>query len=393
MKQTPRLPLKLPTRSVAENTAAGEDIGAPVVATDVDSGDTLTYTLGGTDAASFDIDPDTGQLKTKEELNYEVVPAKTSYMVTVTVTDGKDAEGNVDTAADDTITVTITVTDVNEAPEFADETATRSIAENTATDMAIGDPVAAMEDVDSDDTLTYTLGGTDAASFDIDPDTGQLKTNVALDFETQTDYEVTVTATDTGGETDTITVTINVANVSVADGDTVVANSAPVFDDGPSTTREIAENTAAGEAIGAPVVATDVDSDDTLAYTLGGTHAASFAIVGTSGQLQTRAALDYETKASYMVTVTVGDGTAEDSIDVTITVTDDPSDDDTTVNNPPTFDVSSPVSYSIVAGGSGRPVGSPTATDPEGDPLTYAITSGNTARLFAIDTSDRTVDN
>ena len=114
------------TRMVDENTAAGEDIGAPVVATDVDSGDTLTYTLGGTDAASFDIDPDTGQLKTKEEFNYEVVPAKTSYMVTVTVTDGKDAEGNVDAAADDTITVTITVTDVNEAPEFADETATRS---------------------------------------------------------------------------------------------------------------------------------------------------------------------------------------------------------------------------------------------------------------------------
>ena len=258
------------TRMVDENTAAGVDIGLPVVATDVDTGDVLTYELGGTDAASFDIDPDTGQLETKEELNYEVVPAKTSYMVTVTVTDGKDAEGNVDTAADDTITVTITVTDVNEAPEFADETATRSIAENTATDMAIGDPVAAMEDVDSDDTLTYTLGGTDAASFDIDPDTGQLKTNVALDFETQTDYEVTVTATDTGGETDTITVTINVANVSVADGDTVVENSAPVFDDGPSTTREIAENTAAGEAIGAPVVATDVDSDDTLAYTLRG---------------------------------------------------------------------------------------------------------------------------
>ena len=375
------------TRMVDENTAAGEDIGAPVVATDVDSGDTLTYTLGGTDAASFDIDPDTGQLKTKEELNYEVVPAKTSYMVTVTVTDGKDAEGNVDTAADDTITVTITVTDVNETPEFADETATRSIAENTATDMAIGDPVAAMEDVDSGDTLTYTLGGTDAASFDIDPDTGQLKTNVALDFETQTDYEVTVTATDTGGETDTITVTIDVANVSVADGDTEVANSAPAFDDGPSTTRSVAENTAAGEAIGSPVAAMDADSDDTLAYTLDGTDADSFDIVETSGQLQTKDALDYETKSSYMVTVTVGDGTAEDSIDVTITVTDDPSDDDTTVNNPPTFDVSSPVSDSIVAGGSGRPVDSPTATDPEGDPLTYAITSGNTA-LFAIDTSN-----
>ena len=43
----------------------------------------------------------------------------------------------------------------------------------------------------------------------------------------------------------------------------------------------------------------------------------------TSGQLQTKDALDYETKTSYSVTVTVSDGyggTA--SIDVTINVTD-----------------------------------------------------------------------
>ena len=33
-------------RSVAENTAAGRDIGAPVTATD-SAGDTLNYTLGG----------------------------------------------------------------------------------------------------------------------------------------------------------------------------------------------------------------------------------------------------------------------------------------------------------------------------------------------------------
>jgi hypothetical protein len=39
-------------RSVAENTAAGMDIGAAVAATDADN-DMLTYTLGGTDMASF----------------------------------------------------------------------------------------------------------------------------------------------------------------------------------------------------------------------------------------------------------------------------------------------------------------------------------------------------
>ena len=55
---------------------------------------------------------------------------------------------------------------------------------------------------------------------------GSCKPRQHLDYETKTDYEVTVTATD-GTLSDTITVTINVRNVSVANGDTEVANSAP----------------------------------------------------------------------------------------------------------------------------------------------------------------------
>ena len=135
---------------------AGVDIGLndPVVATDPDDsdGDTLTYVLSGADADSFDIDPG-GQLKTKAALDHET---KDTYMVTVTVTDGKDAEDNVDPAVDDTITVTIMVTNVNEAPVFPDTIAPIVVAENTVTDTNIGAPVVAM-DVDSDDTLTYTL--------------------------------------------------------------------------------------------------------------------------------------------------------------------------------------------------------------------------------------------
>ena len=43
-------------RSVAENTAAGEDIGDPFTATDADTDGEVTYKLGGADAGSFDID-------------------------------------------------------------------------------------------------------------------------------------------------------------------------------------------------------------------------------------------------------------------------------------------------------------------------------------------------
>ena len=103
------------------------------------------------------------------------------------------------------------------------------------------------------------------------------------------------------------------------------ANSAPVFADD-STTRSVAENTAAGQDVGAVVTATDTDGD-TLTYTLEGTDAASFDIVRTSGQIQTKAALDYETKTSYSVRVKASDvDGASDTIAVTINVTnaDDP---------------------------------------------------------------------
>ena len=70
------------TREVAENTAAGKTVGAPVQATDAD-GDDLTYTLEGTDAASFDIDWATGQILTKAALDFETTP---SYSVTVRAT-------------------------------------------------------------------------------------------------------------------------------------------------------------------------------------------------------------------------------------------------------------------------------------------------------------------
>ena len=288
------------TRSIVENTAAGVSIGTAITATDTNN-DILTYTLSGTEALAFSIDSSTGQLKTKSALDYET---KRSYIVTITVSDG---------TLIDTIAVTIIVTTVveNTAPVFTEGTSTtRSVAENTATGVNIGSAIAAT-DADND-TLTYTLGGTNAASFGINSTTGQLRTRAALDYETKRSYTVTVTVTD-GSFTGTIAVTINVTNV--------VENSAPAFTESSSTTRSVAENAATGVNIGSAIAATDAEND-TLTYTLSGTDAASFSIVRTSGQLRTRAALDYETKRSYTVTVTVSDGSFTDTITVTINVND-----------------------------------------------------------------------
>ena len=325
VNEPPAFATETDTRTVPEDTAAGENIGAPFTATDPDEDATLTYTLDTDGAAVFDIDA-SGQLKTEAGLNFE---AKSSYTVTVSVRDSKDADGNTDTATDDTITVTIDVTNVNEAPEFpSSETGTRNVVENTAANIAIGNPVAAA-DPDGDE-LTYTLGGTDAGSFNFVATSGQLRTKDALDKETKSSYTVTVSvrdskdasgAADTAPD-DTITVTITVTG----------ENEPPEFAS-ETDTREIAENTAAGQAIGLPVAATDPDDGDTLTYKLDAASDAVFDIIDDSGQLKTEAALDFETKPSYTVTVTATDGSgATDTIDVTIDVTNIDEDGTVTLN-------------------------------------------------------------
>ena len=100
----------------------------------------------------------------------------------------------------------------------------------------------------------------------------------------------------------------------------VVENNAPSFTEGTFALRSIAENSAAETNIGLAVSATDTDEDDTLIYTLGGRDADTFTIVSTTGQLQTQAALDYETKKIYLVSITVSDTIATDTIFVVISI-------------------------------------------------------------------------
>ena len=359
------------TRTVAENTASGVNIGSAVSATDADTDDTLTYTLGGTDAASFGIVSTSGQLQTNAALDYEM---KSSYSVSVSVSDGNGGT--------DSISVTINITDIDEtipnrAPVFTEgNTATRSIAENTVPGANIGAAIAAT-DADGN-TLTYSLGGTDAASFSIVSTSGQLQTRAALDYETQTSYSLTITVSD-GTLTDSISVTINITDI-----DETIPNRAPVFTEGNTATRSIAENTVPGANIGAAIAATDADGN-TLIYTLGGTDASAFRIVSTSGQLQTNAALDYEIKTIYSVSVSVSDGTLTDTISVTINITDI---DETIPNRAPVFTEGNTATRSVAENtGTRVNIGAAiAATDADGNTLTYSL-SGTGASAFRIDSS------
>ena len=134
----------------------------------------------------------------------------------------------------------------------------------------------------------------------------------------------------------------------------------------------MAENTSAEESIGGPVTAADPDSGDTLVYSLSGVDAGSFDIEAATGQLKTRAALDYESRNSYQVTVEVSDGILTDTIGVTINVTD--------AEEQPALSGSPAVSY---AENGTAPVAGYTAADPEGATVRWSL-SGDDADDFSI---------
>ena len=287
------------TREVPENTEAGGNIGAPVTANDPDTGDTQTYMLEGADLDSFDIDSASGQIQTKPGVTYDH-ESKSSYTVTVTASDG---------ALTATVDVTVTVTNIDEAGTVTlstDQPTARAEITAALTDPDEGVTGAAWQWERSSDGNTDWAGiGTSSPSYTpVDGDVG---------------YHLRATASYTDGHGPGKT-----AQAASTQAVQAGANRPPEFDSA-TATREVPENTEAGENIGAPVTATDPDTGNTLTYTLEGADLDSFDIDSASGQIQTKPGVtyDHESKSSYSVTVKADDnngGTA--TIDVTITVAD-----------------------------------------------------------------------
>ena len=203
------------------------------------------------------------------------------------------------------------------------------------------------------------------------------------------------TDTYTSGDTVPLAVGVNVITIAVTASDGTTAphtysvavarapNMPPVFDEGPTATRGVDENTAANQPIGNPLTATDADND-TLTYSLDTTSDAFFDI-DSGGQLLTEAGLDYEARSSYPVNVSVSDGkasdgTASDGTDSTITVT-------ITVENvdePPL--IVGETSIEFAENGTGT-VDTYSASDPEGAAVTWLLPAGRDGSAFALSAS------
>ena len=501
--------------NTADNPAGQTDVvtdnvGSEIEATDA-NGDMVTYTLSGADASLFRIRSDDGQLEVKGELDHET---DTSHTVTVTANDGSGASN--DSAR---ITVTIYVTDVDEAPTIKDRADSTAQGERTIPYTENGDePVARFMASDPEDATPgywmlapaeVVVGGTtvvavtdieDRALFEIDQN-GVLRFKDSPNYEdpaddgTGNEYRVTVQVSD-GNQIAYFKVTVNVTDkeetgkvtwivgpdgsategtdiglqqfqpgaqlfasvtdpdggaaatgwkwyrgstrITTADADdntyTVVSadvgnrirveatftdtnggaaetrsftsphpvrafrqttdNDPPVFSP-TGVTRRVEENSTGN--VGGPVTATDADGDR-LTYTISGDDSTfdhdnsgatpnidRFKIDPATGQLMAAVKLNYETTASYTVTVTATDSSGIATAipaTVTINVTD--------IDEKPTFATTSTAAGVLNAAGvvSGHMEGR-TVIDTDADPADDSSTEA--ATLVASDPDGKKV--
>ena len=101
------------------------------------------------------------------------------------------------------------------------------------------------------------------------------------------------------------------------------SNRDPVFGEGGTAARSVAEDAVAGAPVGSAVTASDSDGDS-IAYSLAGDDASLFAIDTGTGRISVAqgTALDFETRSSYSVGARASDGrNGQATIAVTIAVT------------------------------------------------------------------------
>ena len=348
---TPRQPNRAPVlEGPSDTTFAENGTGSVATYTGTDADDdVLTWSKGGPDGGSFRL---TGSGPTRT-LEFHTAPdyeAKSSYRVTVSLSDGK--------ARPVSVAVTVTVTDVNEPPVITGPV-TKSVPENSA-------PVATYTATDPEgDSVTWSRAGTDGNRFQITESGGALRFSPAPDYEGPTDatwvntYQVTVTATDNGSPNKSATRAVTVTDVN----EPPPTPSAPSVSAASSNGHErLSVSWSAPSISGRPRL-----SDYDVQYRKSGASrwsAHSFTGTGTS---TTISGLSTDTEYQVQVLAKNAEGSSSWSSS---------GRGRTRPNTAPSF-TSGPTSKSVPENSTS--VATYTATDPEGDSVTWSRegTDGN----------------
>ena len=348
------LDLSLSAQSVGEDAVSGDVIGTLSVAAD---GVTYSIVDNDSDATNnpFKISGSQLVVDNADQLNFEDATSKT-----VKISASNSERTGVETFS-------ISVTDANDAP-VAPTALAFSIGAGAAKDASTGYTFTATDE-DKDAALTYTIlsqkdaSGSDVTFFAINSATGEVTAAKALANGDAGLYDIKVGFSD-----------------GTADGDatvkaTIVDNIPPIVSN-ETLTATLAEDAAAGTAVFS-ITATDEDGDDTkITFDITGND--KFEVNAATGAVTLKTAtLDYETKTSETFNIYAIDdeGTRSDAKEVTVTVSD--------ANDAPSISSgTSGVSLNETAL-KGATAYTATATDADGDDITYSL-SGTDAAKFAI---------
>jgi hypothetical protein len=336
---------RLSGSTVTDGAPGGTLIGT-LSATDPNRGDTLSYRLA----------PGAGA-----EDNAAVRISGTRLLLSTTLDARTKGELRVRFTATDRLglsTATTAVISVRRTTATALSLSPSTVAENSPVGTVIGalDPAPAGSRV-TDFRLAQGAGDTDNAAVRVVG--SHLEVATVPDFETRSSYDVRVAATDYYGGTVEQALKVTVSDVNEAPYDLTLSHAS------------LDEGQPAGTTVGT-LSAEDPDAGDHLTYavtTPAGTPGAG-AFTTAGDVLVTTQELLFATTPSggYQVVVTVTDsGGLSHSETFTVTVTDVALSPTDLALSPTTVRERQPA---------GEKVGDLTATDRDGDPLTYSLVSG-----------------
>jgi hypothetical protein len=281
-----------PTVTSATNATVNENIPANQIiytATADDSADVtsgFTYAISGTDADSFSIDQNTGEVTILTSPDADV---KNSYQFDIIAT---DADGN----ASNPHTVSLEINNLDDTAPTITSATNATVDENIPANQIIY-TATADDSADVSGGFTFAISGTDAASFSIDPTTGDVSILTSPDADLKNSYQFEITATDAAGNSSTPhSVLIAIDNLD---------DTAPVITSDTNVTVD--ENVPANQIVYTAIADDTADVSNGVTFAISGTDADSFSIDPTTGEVSILASPDAESKNSYQFEITATD--------------------------------------------------------------------------------------
>uniref|UniRef100_A0A4W6F173 FAT atypical cadherin 1a n=1 Tax=Lates calcarifer TaxID=8187 RepID=A0A4W6F173_LATCA len=360
---------------VFESAAVGSAV-LQVTALDKDKGDNaeIIYSIeSGNVANSFAIDPVLGTIIVAKELDRS---SKTQFELTVKASDN----GVPPLSTTATVHIVVTVSD-NAAPRFTEKEFSAEVSESANP----GSFVSLVTAVSQSSVFYQIKGGNINNAFDINPNSGVVVTQKALDYETTAQYKLIIQGTNMAGIASNTTLQIHLKDEN---------DNAPVF-----LQREfkgvISESAPINSVVltheNTPFVirASDADCDQNamLIYQIVEPFAHNyFAIDSSTGAIRITTGLNYEQRSVFRFTVQVHDlGMprlfAQTAANVTVEVID--------VNDcPPVFSQELYETTVVLPTYKGVEVIKINATDSDSGPnskLLFSISEGNIGDKFKMD--------